>query len=561
MKRQLTLPLSLSLAFLFVSGDVLAQVPNPAPAQTGRQAERTRIQEARPEVGGMPIITVPDDEGKDKKLSEGATFTIKGVSFEGNTSFTSEELTAEFQEYLNTKINLGTLNKAAGKITAKYRNAGYILSRAVIPPQRIGNGVLKIRIVEGFVNQVTIEGLSDETSRLAQYAEKIRGAKPLDSATLERYLLLMEDLPGVKAHAVIRPAQGVSGASDIVIQIEEKPVDVTATMDNRGTRYLGPVEFSFSTAFNNLMGMYDRTQVRLFAADNTNELKYGQIVQEFQLDDEGTKLQLSAGRTRTNPGYTLKNFDIVGKDTTLSAAVSHPFIRSRETNLFGHVKFDWRNTSTDALDTALFRDRLRVLRTGAAYDFVDQFAAVNKIETEVSRGFKWDGYGRPALQSRARGDMDFSKITAYVSRLQPIEGPFNLFVAAQGQKSGNVLLSAEQFGVGGPNFGSAYDTSEIIGDDGVAARAELQFSGMEDVGFFESYQLYGFYDVGKVWSRTVVGPGSTAALASTGLGVRFDASQPLSGGFEIALPTTRKVAAYGQDGGAPRFFFDLSYRY
>ena len=73
-----------------------------------------------------------------------------------------------------------------------------------------------------------------------------------------------------------------------------------------------------------------------------------------------------------------------------SADLSHPFIRSRQSNLFGDVKFDIRQTDVSSLNVPLYDDRLRVPRGGGSFDYVDEFAGINKVETELSKGFDWD---------------------------------------------------------------------------------------------------------------------------------------------------------------------------
>src|SRR5262249_50261488 len=148
-----------------------------------------------PSVTNEPIVTSPET-GQGQKLTEGIKFTLKDITFENLTAFSKEQLRPEYGQYLGKKITLATLNEIASNITVRYRNAGYILSRAVVPPQRINGGAIKIRIVEGYVDRVTFEGDPITGGLLKAYADKIRNAKPLDSATLERYLLLMNDLPG-----------------------------------------------------------------------------------------------------------------------------------------------------------------------------------------------------------------------------------------------------------------------------------------------------------------------------------------------------------------------------
>jgi hemolysin activation/secretion protein len=131
----------------------------------------------------------------------------------------------------------------------------------------------------------------------------------------------------------------------------------------------------------------------------------------------------------------------------------------------------------------------------------------------------------------------------------------------------NTLLIDEQFSLGGADFGSAYDPSELLGDSGVAGRAELRYSRDGDFQWVPSYQFYTFYDIGTVWNRDAgAGTSDEASLADAGVGLRFNAQIPLSGTFEFAYPLTRPVAAdvgAGGDGSGfhPRAFFSLAYRF
>ncbi len=83
----------------------------------------------------------------------------------------------------------------------------------------------------------------------------------------------------------------------------------------------------------------------------------------------------------------------------------------------------------------------------------------------------------------------------------------NFYVAGTAQTNfGQRLLSPEQFGVGGSEFGRGYDPSEITGDKGFAVKTELQYNRIHT---FKDYavptQYYAFWDFGKVWSEARVG--------------------------------------------------------
>jgi hemolysin activation/secretion protein len=270
-----------------------------------------------------------------------------------------------------------------------------------------------------------------------------------------------------------------------------------------------------------------------------------------------------AAHTRTKPNFRLKPFHIEGTDTLLSASVQHPFLRSRQSNLFGTAGFDIRNTNSDSFGSPLYADRLKVGRLGASYDFVDGLLAVNRVDVQLSKGFGWDDDSGSGLRSRFNGRTNFWKGTVQANRLQQISGPFGLYVSGTGQVASGALLSAEQFGLGGPTFLSAYDPSEVTGDSGIGGRAELQYSQSSNYKYLATYQLYTFYDVGEVWTRNpAAGLKHAVSLASAGAGVRFNIMAPLSGSLEVAKPLTKQVNAYAPNhGNDPRVFMSLAYRY
>lgn len=525
---------------------------------------QNRIQTERPEVGGAPLINAPVRDGK--KTGSGPSFVLNNIKIEDSTTFSEDELKTVYADKIGTSIALDELNSIADDITAYYRNKGYILTRAVVPPQRAEKGVIRIRIVEGFVNEVKLQGdiSSENASLIKEYAEKIRGAKPLNAATLERYLLLMEDLPGVEARAVLQPAAKTPGASDVIITIKRKAFDFGASLDNRGSRFIGQEQGALTATANNAMGLDEETQLRVSGTPfDGNELRFIEVRQEHQLGNEGTTLVASANRSLTHPGYTLTPFNIKGQSTALNIGVNHPVIRSRRDNWFVSTDFTARDVDVNALGSDLFHDRTRVVSVGTSYDFVDRLSAINRAEVRFGKGLSFGTGTDGQAKSRANGTNDFEKFVGKVTRIQPIDGPWSVFGAVNGQYAFQPLLASEEFVAGGPEFGTAYDPAEITGDSGVATRIELQNNQAVESRFLTQYQVYGFYDIGSVWNRgvTLASDSKRDSLSSTGAGVRFNAQSALSGSLEAALPLTRDVAALGTDGKSPRLFFGLQYRY
>ena len=162
--------------------------------------------------------------------------------------------------------------------------------------------------------------------------------------------------------------------------------------------------------------------------------------------------------------------------------------------------------------------------------------------------------GIPNL-SRAKGHSDFTRLTANVGRLQPLSDDVRLYVATEGQYAWSTLLSSEQFGFGGPQFGRAFDPSELTGDDGIAGMAELRLTLPSEIPRLNT-ELFCFIDAGRVWNY---GDDKPICASSTGFGIRGSYGEGLSGSLIIAEPINHEVSApqYG-NGKNPRGFFSLN---
>jgi hemolysin activation/secretion protein len=515
-------------------------------------------QSAGAPVEGARAVVAPEGAEKIK-------LTLKKVVIEGMTVYKPSDVEALYKSLIGKKITLADVFGIAAALTAKYRNEGYILTQAILPPQTIDGGVVHIRVVEGYVDRVMVEGKTrGRKSYIEGFADKIRAARPLTSAALERYMLLINDLPGISARAVLSPAR-VPGASDVTIIVEQKPYNLFLETDNRGSRYIGPLQVEAGTQLNNAFGLYEGISFQAVTAPDNwprRELTYGALSWMQPVGHEGTRLDVSGSISSTHPGFTLTPFDEEGIARTWGLDVQHPFIRSRGLTVTGVAKFDYLDSfRSNNLPIAPTVDRVRALRLGANMQASDRFGALDTLSAEASKGLNVFNASRSgdANMTRAEGNPQFFKVTAQATRLQPVTGPFSLYTAAAGQKSADILLASEEFGVGGPAFGSAYDASEITGDSGIAGRMELR----ADNAFrtpFSLLELYGFYDIGQVWDPSNSVPQERIrSLASTGAGFRANLNAHFSAAFEAAKPLTRVVAT--SDDKEMRYFGALIWRY
>jgi hemolysin activation/secretion protein len=557
----------------------------PGPAQAGRIPEDLRPPMPPPVTPQAQIKTAPASRAPAFQ----GEFTLRQVDVEGVTVYRPEAIQALYGAYIGKSVGADSLDEIQQAITVKYRQDGYILSQARLMSVDPATGVARFRVLEGYVDQVKLDPAAydsgDKGGLLRSIVRRIAHAChdgdqpadgrpcPINRAELERYLLLANDLPGVKVSAVVQPSTDMTGAADVVITVVEKPVDASVVIDNRGSLYVGPVRFQQSVAANNLLGLYDRTELDVAESVPFNELFLVTGTEEIPLTSDGLRLALTVNHSRARPGDALRPLDLRDTDDSGDLALSYAWIRSRAENLLFHIDFTVRNSTTNQFDNLLFNDKVRALTFGLSYDLADRWQGINQARVELTQGIPIFGSTPQSstFSSHFRAPPDFTKIDVELSRLQRIAPEWNVLTAVSGQYSGNPLLAAEQFGFGGERFGRAYDDSELLGDSGIAGKVELQYTPGWAPGLFrwsdelKGFQLYAFYDIGRMWVDNAPNPPPPhLSAASAGGGFRYSITDYLSGYLEVAKPLTRNVlalAADRQDARAPRVFFSVAAKY
>lgn len=549
-----------------IAGTALAQSPGfkPPPSAEPGQIERYLQTPAAPKIPGKgPDLNgdfrVPPDEAGELSLVLGS------VVVQGSTVYSDEDLAPLWKDRLGRKIALAEVFRIADAITAKYRNDGYILSRAILPPQTIEDGAVEIRIVEGYIDEVRIEGeVRGDRALLNAYAARIMRSRPLSIAHLERYLLLIDDLPGISSKAVLNPAEDTPGAADLVILVDEDASDGFVRLDNRGTKFNGPAQLWLGAGLNSLAGAHDRTAARFVTADQSNrELVYLELGHERQIGTEGKKLHIQLTHTDSEPGHSLRALEIEGKSRSFRMGFANPLIRSRAENLSLQADVVVRNSETKIFDNRFSRDRVRFVSLGALYDFADGSSGINMLGLHLDRGLNMLGASKKGAAdlSREKGRADFTRLRLNASRLQRLGGRWSLLADFRSQLAASKLLASEEFGLGGEGCGRAYDPAQVAGDNGGCLLAEVRYGHNPGAGALQGYQIYGFYDVGRVWRKNPGALEKKADLSSAGLGVRFNFTDWLSGSFETAWPLVKKADSQRIDADSPRGFVTVTARF
>lgn len=496
------------------------------------------------------------------------SFRLKHVDIIGNTVLSTAALSSAYQGLIGKKVSVSQVFGIANAITSLYGKHGYSLSRAIVPAQQIdGTGTVRIRVVQGFVDHVRIAGKAPPNKLIEAHARKIEADRPIRNSTLERYLLLSNDLPGVTVHSVLKKSPKTFGATTVILDAEPtKPFSGTFSLDNRGSNAVGPLELDLGLSYANLIGKNSKTSLRLVNASLDRELYYLTLKHKMVLNSEGLTLSFGVRASKSHPGtLTYTKIDLVTSATTTFAELRYPVIRTRNLNLQAYGALDIQNEQTYALGAPLSRDRLRVLRFGLDFDQSDRYGGLEAISAQVSKGLSGlgaTGNGDP-LNLPTNGRVDFTKLTLDVSRTQQL-GAFDpklsawaLNIKAMAQLTGDPLLTSEQCSLGGSQYGRAFDASTISGDRCVAASFEARYD-VPHPAQLNSLEFFSYYDVGKVSDVHPLSAPTSANIASAGLGARFAFLKRYSASIEVDKQLRNTLAALDP---SPRLFVSLSGRF
>lgn len=556
------------------TGQAMAQVVPDSQfgtASPGRaEKDQLNLPEAKTE-------TLPNIEVKEAAIegapagAENINFTLKDLSLDGVTVYNPGELQAVYKDKLGQTISLADLYGIAADLTRKYRNDGYILTQIIVPPQTIETGTARLQVIEGYVANVSVQSEKQDSSLdlIRSYASRIKSdGGAVNVKNLEHWMLLINDLPGVQARGVLTPSPSATGAADMVIIVDRKVFDAVVSLDNYGSRYLGPTQATAAASLNSVLGLNEKITAQFVTTPMGGvnpELAYGGLDYEQPISTWGTVLKVFGSRIYTDPGFDLEQFEVKGQSDLLGATISQPIVRSRSFSVNTHATFDYRNVETTNNIEPKREDNIRALRVGAGADLLDTLLGVahTSANFEVAQGLDVFGASEDGDNtSRPDGDPDFTKLTADIQRLQRITSRVNLLMGVQGQISNNPLYSTEEFGVGGAGLGRGYDPSEITGDEGVSGKVEVQWNEPValDTDFIENYQLFGFYDIGKVWNDdATTSTQKVNSLASAGVGLRLELPQAINAGATLAFPLTRDVQT--EDDKDTRLLFSVSKRF
>lgn len=483
------------------TGSLITDQNRPDRAPIVPQAESQSLHQAAPIVGlAPPPATV-----------------LRALRIEGST-LPDDTLYGALSEFEGKPVTNALLQALANAITTVYAKSNIAIFNVYIPAQTMADGQVTVQVTEGSIGQVVLTG--DVKTRhlrlLKKYAAHLADERPLTRATLERYLSLIRDIPGLKVKPTLAPSK-TPGVQVLTLEIDRTPYRAQLTFDDRGLQRLGRVQAQVQLTAYSVFQQGDQTVISLAAPPLDPEVfQYVGVAHSMPIGADGLRLGANVGYLRTRPRDSV----IRGEAKSAGLNLTYPLKRSYAENLYLTLGLDGQDSDNAAFGQVFTSDHSRTARVAASWS---KQAARNATSVSLSVSQGLDALGA-RLDDRLT-DATYRKLNVLVARNQALTDKIVARVKATAQLSEKRLPAIEQFTLGGEQFGRAFPTAYLMGDAGVALSGELAYvSGSFLPRWFKSQEIYGFGDWGETTLRARPGyiARNTVDLASVGLGARFN---------------------------------------
>lgn len=512
-----------------ISRDELA-----APSQT-----RIRIE-------AQPVLDAPLAGSGSEALDIGA------ILIDGLVAMDRADFAAAIEPFAGRPLDRGELVQLTDAIAARARAEGYLLATAWIPEQTLVAGTLRVRIDEGVIDAVRVEGSDDPAIR--RQLQRLVNGRPVTLAALQREVLLADDLPGVWINATRFERDGERRV--LVVDAGRSDAGGSVMVATDGTRPLGPVRARIDFDANGLISPRDRIDLSFTGTPlDPQELAFFSARYTVIVSDSGTSIGAFGSYSRTEPGAYLANRELLGEAWQGGIRLRHPLMRGQQRSLWLEASGEVQDLRQDAFGALARADRIALARLGI-YGYAPLAGGWLQGRMAVSQGLPVLGAtgNNDPLASRWDAQPDFTTLTWWLNWRRGIAPRVSLSLATTGQLSTSPLLIGESFALGGTGFLRGYDFAQRVGDQGAAGLAELRYDWPRAFGAVRHVQLYAFADGGTV-SNLEGGLGG-GTLASSGAGLRTDITRNLDLDFEVAVPLTED--RYDTGDNSPRLNLRIS---
>jgi hemolysin activation/secretion protein len=429
-----------------------AAQPRFDPTQTERRFETEQQRSARPGVD-VPRLARPAEAQVDTK----PLFVLRHVAVTGANAIPPGQLATAYQPYIGKSVSQADLVAIATAISDCYRAAGFHLTRAIVPPQDIQDGRVRIQVVEGGIIDVVLKGEGAEQFGVRSLLNPVIAEQPSRLATLERQLMLINTRPGVRiTDTALEEVGTASGRFRLIVSLQTWHLYTSLGLDNLGSAAVGPWQSYATAAFNSYLVPGDTLAVNLSTTPgDVRQLAFGRVSYDVPIGTDGLRVGASGIYGEVWPGDWRHVYNDNTKTETFEMRASYSPLQSQRSTLTLTAATSFSNVSEADVFGPFYYDKIRTFNLTTDYRLQDNFRGTNYLTVLWRQGLDILGSSHKGddFLSRDGASGKFSALNFWFSRYQTITDAWSVKLAAAGQVASGPMFPSQQFYLGGAAFG------------------------------------------------------------------------------------------------------------
>ena len=503
------------------------------------------LQRYRNERDAKDMKELPSEDDRSENVESkpdvpDVSITLNRLDIPDSEVLSREELDAVAQKYSGKNVTIAELYNAIDEINSLYFKKGYITTRAILPPQKLEDNVVKVVLIEGKVGNVVVDNNKrTKSSYIKRFLKVPEGVVPNVNdirRNIQKFNLTNKTLLQIKMVAGEKPMT----TDFYIVALEPKSNrNTTIFTDNSGGENSGKYRYGLSYTDSNLSGRCDILSLSTLYS-RTSET--GMLSYNTPVGFSGSRVSIShnSNDMRVSKGY-MKDLDVKGESSNSTISFSKPIATNMNKRSELVVEAQKQKSETRILGNDFVKDRDKRYSVsysetrikGGSIFFIKPTYIYNEHKNIDGEHFYGDRVTLDTMWQKYRKKGDI--LTVRVSAQKDLE---------------DYIPSADQYYLGGQYSVRGYHENVIGGDAGVNAKIDYSFHTSK-----KGLNFVTFFDWGRLSGDTLL---TTKEIYSAGFGFDYH-----KGNFSLSIytgyPLKKKIGDEKVDKNVTNFVLSYSF--
>lgn len=451
-------------------------------------------------------------------LLERVSFDIDSFLVSEDNPLSDAKTRSLLAPYVGKDRGIDDIENAADALEKAITTAGFSFFRVSFPPQELTDGVIELMVKSYAIGKVSVSGNKHYADRnIAASLPALKSGKSPNAKAISRALRVANLNAGKRVSVTLSPGEVENQIDAVISVVDQKPVVLSAWLNNTGTEASGDFRVGASVTHRNLFGRDHSGSLSFITSpegiDDVQQIAIGYRIPIYKL---GGSVNLVAVQSDIDTGTVAGVFDVAGRGEVFGLGYSHVFSNLGAYNhglsvqlsdkLFDNdIQFQGSQLLEDVRSRPLALSYQGSWRNEAGLELSGSISASSNL------GGGQFNDERSYELARVGASNDWTKFDIGLNVQFSLKN-WLYTAAAKYATTSDRLITGEQFAVGGTSSVRGLEERELRGDEGYQlnfqAWAPEVIKGLRPVAFLDAGRVQNNAPVeGELDSDSVVSVG------------------------------------------------------